>query len=164
MALVRKLVTLKILSLLSLRSLGSDLVVVFFIASSSFFSKVMEEQFVRPLAIQLGYLPADMMLAGASADELQTWQAHAVCADDFRNSAQSADGYVRGARLTFPAGGPPSRYAALFDFSHHFDAIRYSFLAAADAMLGMTRFVTSLEAIVRDSAASLGLIERTCSF
>ena len=118
-------------------------------ASSSFFSKDMEEQFVRPLAIQLGYLPA-----GSNTE----------CADDFRNSSHSADGYVCGTRLTFPAGGPPTKYAALFDVSHHFDAIRYSFLVAADATSGTTRFVTSLEAIVRDSAASLGLIERARSF
>ena len=132
------------------------------LASSAFFTREMEEEFVRPLAVQLRYIPEHVNPSDVSADEMELLRVHSPHASEFLGSAKSTDGFVCGTRSVFPASGPQCKYAALFDPSRHFDAIRYMFLVAADP--SMMTFVQSLHEIIRTTSAHPDLIERARCF
>ena len=52
------------------------------------------------------------------------------CARD--SLGRIADGFVRGTRVAFPADGPDSKYAALFDARPEFEDLRLAFLVFSD--------------------------------
>jgi len=105
------------------------------VASRRFLHPEIEELVVRPLAICLGYLPADVEIdANQNGVSIVGEVANAQYFMEYEGtrSACTIDGYVRGTRLAFPHEGPSSKYAALFDGRPEFDAIREAFLVGSD--------------------------------
>ena len=66
---------------------------------------------------------------------------------DWDGPCVDSDGYVKGTRERAPSRIPQSKYDALFDKRHFFDAIRESFLFSAGALDAM---VILLEAVASD--------------
>ena len=63
---------------------------------------------------------------------------------DGTKSAMDGAGHVRGTRIPFPADGPTSRYAALFDKRPCFDALRESFMVTNDRRSKPDAFLAGL--------------------
>ena len=102
------------------------------VASRSFFQPHVEISYILPLAIQFGYIPANVDVLALGSQELASCRVANAGCSDFLKSARSDDGFVRGAREPFPDDGPACKYMALFDARPVFDALRLQFLVRAD--------------------------------
>ena len=107
-------------------------------SSRAFFHPDVEALYIRPLAIQCGYIPANVDVRALSQEEVER------CREDENNAhcrsfLECVDdgGYVRGTRLPFPQHGPCCKYAALFDERPVFDSLRLAFLVQADPRSGV---------------------------
>ena len=87
---------------------------------------------MRPLAIKLGFVPANMevhmvdgrvCVSGASLQSAGQWEG--------LQQARSDDGFIKGTRMVFPFDGPSCKYGALFDERPEFDALREGFMTYA---------------------------------
>ena len=119
-------------------------------ASSSFFSDALEEDFIRPIAVELQYIPANNdvrnsdILGLAQLAHVHPQQSY------FLQPADDEHGYIRGTRrIQFPLDGPKSMYDALFDSRPEFDALRQTFLVHEDPESRPERFCATLEQLLR---------------
>eukprot|EP00973_Karenia_brevis_P005694 776596-Karenia_brevis.AAC.1 len=85
--------------------------------SRSFFSLRYERNFVRPIAVRLGYLPADVEVIQDENGRIHLRSEVSQSNHVFEGmqSACDADGYARGARNLFPSDASSFKYFALFD-------------------------------------------------
>ena len=81
-------------------------------ASRAFFNTDIEVDIIRPLAVRLGYIPADVDVLHLS-DADRAYHASVCHEDNFLKEA-CQDGFVRGTRFSFPLIGPSCKYSALF--------------------------------------------------
>ena len=117
------------------------------VASRSFFTVTNEENLIRPVAVQLGYLNARTKVSvGSQGQILMKTDPGAFGTEEGLQSAKTEDGYVRGLkRVKFPCDGPSCRYSALFDTRSIFDPLRASFLVYGDPNVRATSFLQMME-------------------
>ena len=106
-------------------------------ASRGFFHADLEKEVIRPLAVRLGYIPADTDVLQLSKVELA--ELALICSEDNFLEEASRDGLVRGTREPLPPNSPCCKYSALFDQREIFDKIRLQFLIQADSCFRIDR-------------------------
>ena len=116
-------------------------------ASSTFFTRDMEECFIRTLAVRLRLIPDNANVM--TLDILTLAQIHAENPEcnGFLNEAEGEDGYIRGTRVPFPHNDPHTKYETLF-YRASFTAIRYAFLLEADPGLKVHSFLAVLQELM----------------
>jgi hypothetical protein len=128
---------------------------------------------VRSLALCLGYIPAAenfCLLSRAELDQVIVENKRFSCDWLLPAYSEGARGvrYVRGTREKFPADGPVSKYAALFDKRTCFNALRYAFLVGADPLSTTKRFSEELtdllQNVVLDGTQNLKTITTASEF
>ena len=122
------------------------------IGSRSFFSQGLEDALVRPLAVQLGYIPSNENVFSLTRDEVARRELRdPACSDLLRVpyfEDREGTRLVRGSRVAFRADGPATKYVALFDTRAWFDSLRLAFLVTADASAKMDRFLATANEIM----------------
>ena len=126
-------------------------------ASRKFFQTNIEAAVVRPLAVQMGYIPADVDVFALTEIE-RKHLSEQPCNNEFLKDAfwsSNGNHFVRGTQAPFPVIGPSCKYIALFDDRPEFDALRLSFLISADPEQLLQTFVTKLQCLVHETIDSL---------
>ena len=136
--------------------------------SRDFFIREMEQLIIRPLAIQMGYIPDNVNVFSLTEAERV---ALLVCPDNsaFLQEAFWTEGgceYVKGTRNYFPVVGPTCKYTALFDGRPEFDALRLSFLIDADQYKEVFTFSNKLQSFIEDNMETIPgeLLNRAFAF
>ena len=112
---------------------------------------------VRPLAVQMGFIPADVDVFELPQSERARLVEQPSNNEFLKDAFSNVNGevFVRGTRHPFPMIGPSCRYTALFDDRPEFDALRLSFLISADPTQSSETFVTKLQCLVCEFVDSL---------
>jgi hypothetical protein len=138
------------------------------VSSRQFFQSDIEENVIRPLAVQLGYIPTGCN--PLAPNELESARlAPDADENEFLKEASIFEGgvlKVKGTQRPWPTIGPPSKYAALFDDRSEFDSLRFSFLVHGDGQQTIASFVMNLRGIIHDALGNLSQenLGHSCSF
>ena len=98
-------------------------------AARDFFNLNIEEDLVRPLAVTLGHVPANVDVLRYSSEEVTALRSQTHGEFDFLETPQDAAGFIKGnASVSSPNDGPTCKYAALFDSRPDFDHLRADFI------------------------------------
>ena len=99
------------------------------LSSRDFFHTNNEVMVVRPLAVQMGYIPADVDVFALPESERARLVEQPSNNEFLKDAFSNVNGevFVRVTRHPFPMIGPSCRYTALFDDRPEFDALRLSF-------------------------------------
>ena len=118
-------------------------------ASAKFFVLELEASLIRPLAVALGYVPANVDILRLSCEDVEMMRSEQGAEYEFLDTAKTHDGFIKGTnRKSFPQDGPSSKYAALFDARLDFDNFRHSFLVFADARREIHTFLSRLQDLI----------------
>ena len=126
-------------------------------SSRDFFQMNNEAAVVRPLAMQMGYIPADVDVFALTEIERKHLSEQPSNNEFLKDAFWCVNGnhFVRGTQAPFPVIGPSCKYIALFDDRPEFDALRLSFLISADPEQLLHTFVTKLQSLVQESIEAL---------